>query len=59
VVLSLWGTMDEWMTDEHDKPVLYRFSFVDEDHVVLEVHDLGIAGGDSLVIEVKYDRKMQ
>jgi hypothetical protein len=38
---------------------LYRFSFVDEDHFVLEVHDLGIAGGDSLVIEVKYDRTMQ
>jgi len=59
MALSLWGTMDEWMTDEHDKPVLYRFSFVDEDHFVLEVHDLGIAGGDSLVIEVKYDRTMQ
>ena len=55
--LSLWGTMDEWMTDEHDKPVLYRYSVIDDNHFVLEVHDLGIVGGESRVITVKFERK--
>jgi hypothetical protein len=33
-VLSLWGPMDEWMTDEHDKPVLYKYTLIDENQFV-------------------------
>jgi len=55
-ILSLWGPMDEWMTDEHDKPVLYRYRFIDNNHFVFEVHDLGM-GDDSKVILVTYTRK--
>jgi len=55
-ILSLWGTMDEWMTDEHDKPVMYRYQLIDNDHFVFEVHDLAIVDGDTLVIEVQYER---
>jgi len=55
-VLSLWGTMDEWLTDEHDKPVLYRYRIIDETRFSFEVHDLSM-GNDSKVIEVTYTRK--
>ena len=54
-VLSLWGTMDEWMTDEHDKPVLYRYSILDKDHFTFEVHDLSLVRS-TLVIKVSYER---
>ena len=54
-VLSLWGTMDEWMTDEHDKPVMYRYIIIDENNYVFEVHDLSM-GDKSKVIEVMYTR---
>ena len=57
-VLSLWGTMDEWLTDEHDKPVLYRFTIVDEDNYIFEVHDVSL-GDNSKVIEVLYTRVEQ
>ena len=54
--LSLWGTMDEWMTDEHDKPVLYRYSVLDHDHFDLEIHDLGMAPNETKVIAVHFTR---
>ncbi|MBT4530734.1 MAG: DUF1579 family protein [Phycisphaerae bacterium] len=54
-VLSLWGTMDEWMTDEHDKPVLYRYAILDKDHFTFEVHDLSVVSS-TLVIKVSYER---
>ncbi len=54
--LSLWGTMDEWMTNEHDKPILYRYSVIDADHFDLEIHDLGIVPGETRVITVKFVR---
>jgi hypothetical protein len=54
--LSLWGTMDEWMTDEHDKPVLYRYSVLDHDHFNLEIHDLGMEANETKVISVHFTR---
>ena len=54
--LSLWGTMDEWMTDEHDKPVMYRYNIIDHDHFDLEIHDLGIVPGDTAVITMVFNR---
>ena len=54
--LSLWGTMDEWMTDEHDKPVMYRYNIIDDDHFDLEIHDLGIVPGDTRVITIQFVR---
>lgn len=55
-VLSLWGFMDEWMTGEHDKPVMYRYIWNNKDHFTTEVHDLGIVPGNSKVIQVEYYR---
>jgi hypothetical protein len=54
--LSLWGTMDEWMTDEHDKPVMYRYNIIDHDHFDLEIHDLGIVPGKTRVITMQFIR---
>ncbi|MDP6541753.1 MAG: DUF1579 family protein [Phycisphaerales bacterium] len=58
-VLSLWGTMDEWMTDEHDKPVMYRYTFLNDLQIDFEVHDLSIVNGDTLVIKVVYTKSDQ
>jgi hypothetical protein len=54
--LSLWGAMDEWMTDEHDKPVMYRYKVLDSNHFEFEVHDLSL-GSASLVITVHYTKQ--
>ena len=49
-------TMDEWMTGEHDKPVMYKLTYIDDDHYVYEVHDLGIVPGNTLVVHVSNER---
>lgn len=54
--ITLWGTMDEWMTGEHDKPVMYKLTYIDDDHYVYEVHDLGIVPGNTLVVHVSNER---
>ncbi len=54
--LSLWGPMDEWMTGEHDKVVLYRFVIQDENHFSLSIHDLALHPSDTKVVEITYTR---
>lgn len=54
--LILWGTMDEWVSDEHDKPVMYVYKIIDNNHFVFAIHDLSIIGGDTNVITVNYTR---
>ena len=56
-VMTLWGTMDEWMTGEHDKPVKYVYRFLNDDTYEFEVHDLGIVPGDSKVMSATFHRK--
>ena len=53
--LSLWGSMDEWMTDEHDIPAMYRFTILDENHFTFELHDLA-KSNDTIVITTSYNR---
>lgn len=48
--LTLWGTMDEYMTGEHDKPVKYVYRFVSDDTYEFEIHDLAIIPGESKVV---------
>lgn len=57
--LTMYGTMDEPMTGEHDKAVKWVFRFEDDDHYVFEIHDLGIVPGETKVLEVKYARKAE
>ena len=54
--LSLWGPMDEWMTGEHDKIVLYRFTIQNENQFTLEIHDLAMYPSDAKVVEIVYKR---
>ena len=53
-VLTLWGTMDEWLTDEHDKPVMYKYELLDQQSFQFEVHDLSLAPRSTKVISVRY-----
>jgi hypothetical protein len=55
-VLTLFGTMDEWMTGEHDKAVKYVYRITGDDTFTFEVHDLGIVPGETKVIEIRYQR---
>ena len=44
------------MTDEHDKPVMYQYKFIDQDTFFFGIHDLSIIDKNSLVIAVTYTR---
>jgi len=50
--LSLWGTMDEWMTGEHDKLVLYRFIVHNEDSYTFEMHDLSLLSNPIVITTI-------
>ncbi|MEM9380977.1 MAG: DUF1579 family protein [Planctomycetota bacterium] len=54
--LIMYGTLDEYLTGEHDKMVKYAWRFVSDDEIVLEVHDLPIGEVNTKVIEFRYRR---
>jgi len=56
-VLLLYGTLDEYLTGEHDKMVKTVFRFLSEDKYVMEVHDLPIGEKNTKVVEITYTRK--
>lgn len=66
-VLILYGTLDEYLTGEHDKMVKYLYRFDGDrdangnltsiDSYVLEVHDLPIGETNTKVMEFTYTRK--
>ncbi|HMQ21686.1 MAG TPA: DUF1579 family protein [Planctomycetota bacterium] len=55
--LVLYGTLDEYLTGEHDKMVRYVYRFVSDDEMVLEVHDLPIGLENTMVMEISFERK--
>jgi len=55
--LVLYGTLDEYLTGEHDKMVKYAYRFVSDDEIVLEVHDLPIGETGAQVMELRFTRK--
>jgi hypothetical protein len=55
--LILYGTLDEYLTGEHDKMVKYVFRFPDADTIVNEVHDLPIGESGTEVVEIVYKRR--
>jgi hypothetical protein len=55
--LLVYGTLDEYLTGEHDKMVKYVWRFVSADKIVAEVHDLPIGEEHTKVIEVTYERE--
>lgn len=54
--LLMYGTLDEYLTGEHDKMVKYAWRFLSEDRLVLEVHDLPIGETNTKVVEITYNR---
>ncbi len=54
--LIMYGTLDEYLTGEHDKMVKWLWRFPSEDRIVLEVHDLPIGERNTQVIEVAFER---
>ena len=54
--LITYGTLDEYLTGEHDKMVRYVYRFLSDDKFVLEVHDLPIGETDTKVVEITYTR---
>ncbi len=52
-----YGTLDEYMTGEHDKAIKVAWRFHSDDRIVMEVHDLPIGETNSKVFEIAYTRK--
>ena len=55
--LILYGTIDEYLTGEHDKMVKTVWRFISEDEMLMEVHDLHIGEEGTKVYEVRYTRE--
>lgn len=55
--LLTYGTLDEYLTGEHDKMVKYVWRFVSDDKIVLEIHDLPIGEQNTKVVEITYTRQ--
>ena len=55
--LLAYGTLDEYLTGEHDKMVKYVWRFVSDDKIVLEIHDLPIGERNTKVVEITYTRR--
>lgn len=55
--LLLYGTIDEYLTGEHDKMVKTVWRFLSDNEMIMEVHDLPIGEKNTKVIEVVYTRQ--
>jgi hypothetical protein len=55
--LVLYGTMDEPMTGEVGKTVIYVIRIISEDKHIFEVRDPAFGNQDNMVVEVVYTRK--
>lgn len=58
-VLISYGTLDEYLTGEHDKMVKSVWRFLSPDEMIHEVHDLPIGETNTKVFEVRYKRRPQ
>ena len=57
--LVTYGTIDEYLTGEHDKMVKYVWRFRGDDAMTFEVHDLPIGESNTKVVEVTFKRKTE
>lgn len=55
-VLLMYGTLDEYLTGEHDKMVKYVYRFHGPDRFTLEIHDLPIGERNTKVVEIEFTR---
>lgn len=56
-VQALYGTLDEYLTGENDKPFKVIVRWHSDDHHVVEVWDLGIGETGAKVLDFQYRRK--
>ena len=54
--LIAYGTLDEYLTGEHDKMVKYVWRFQSPTRIVLEVHDLPIGEANTKVVEIVFNK---
>lgn len=54
--LITYGTLDEYLTGEHDKMVKYVWRFLSADEILMEIHDLPIGETNTKVVEMRYLR---
>jgi hypothetical protein len=54
--LITYGTLDEYLTGEHDKMVKYVWRLESDDRFTVEVHDLPIGEHNTKVIEIAFMR---
>lgn len=54
--LFLYGTLDEYLNGDNDKPVKYVYRWKDADHFTFEVHDLDIGEANTCVVSMTYSR---
>jgi hypothetical protein len=55
--LITYGTLDEYLSGEHDKMVKYVWRFESNDKIVMEIHDLPIGENNTKVIEITSTRR--
>ena len=56
-VLITYGTLDEYLTGEHDKMVKYVWRFLSDDEILMEIHDLPIGETNTKVVEMRFLRE--
>ncbi len=55
--LVSYGTLDEYLTGEHDKMVKTIWRFISPDEMLFEIYDLPIGEHNNQVIEMRYKRR--
>ena len=55
--LLLYGTLDEYLTGEHDKMVKTVWRFPSEDKIIMELHDLPIGEKNTKVVEIVFTKE--
>jgi hypothetical protein len=55
--LITYGTLDEYLTGEHDKAIKVAWRFESDDKFTMEIHDFAIGESGTKVIEVVHTRK--
>ena len=56
-LLTMYGSMDEWMTGQNGEPVKYVTRILGKDKHVFEVHNLALDGPNTMMMEATYTRK--
>ncbi|GJM26942.1 MAG: hypothetical protein DHS20C16_33570 [Phycisphaerae bacterium] len=55
--IILYGSMDEYLTGEHDKMVKSVWRFESDKKIILEIHDLPIGEKNTKIVEVTFNKK--